>query len=319
MAVLCLAAATALSVCGGTSMTGSVVVSGSSTIEPITIRVSELFNEDHPTVDMLVDGPGTGDGFELFCDGEIDINDASSKIEAEQIEACEAGGVEFVELPIGNDGIVVMTSAGNDAVDCLTVADIYTLVGPESQGIRRWSGANELSVEGGGSGHLPDAALSVIGPGEESGTFVSFVELAIEEIAEERGRSATTRPDYQASSDDNIILQGVQGSATSFGWAGFAFARDAEGIRSFEVDAGDGCVAPTDETIAAGTYPLSRPLYLYVNAGRVGTNPDLGPFVDFFLSDAGIAAVEEVGYVGLNDEALARTRERWRSLTTGAA
>lgn len=314
-----LLACAVLAACGGTELTGSVVVSGSSTVEPITIRVAELFNDRDPTVNMLVDGPGTGDGFELFCDGETDINDASSRIEPEQIEACAANGIEFIELPIGNDGIAVMTSDSNTRIDCLALADIYALVGPESTGFDRWSDADELATELGGRSGLPDIGLSVIGPGEESGTFVSLVELVIEDFSEEREQPATTRADYQASADDNVILQGVQGSPTALGWAGFAFARDAEGIRMLEVDGGDGCVAPSDESIASGGYPISRPLYLYVNADKVDSNPALVDFVDFYLSDAGIGSVGEVGYVGLSSESLAATRDRWSSRATGAA
>src|SRR5690606_17616530 len=113
---------------------------------------------------------------------------------------------------------------------------------------------------------LPDAPLDITGPGEESGTFSSFVELVIEEFNEDRGADATTRPDYQASADDNVIIQGIQGSDTSFGWVGFAFAREAEDVKVLEVDGGDGCVAPSDETVADGSYPISRPLFIYVNA-----------------------------------------------------
>jgi len=305
--------------CGGRELTGSVVVSGSSTVEPITIRVAELFNDREPTIDMLVDGPGTGDGFELFCNGETDINDASSRIEPEQLEECAANGVEPIELPIGNDGIAVMTSAGNDSVDCVALEDLYALVGPESQGVDRWSAANGLARELGGRDRLPDLRLDVIGPGEESGTFVSFVELVIEDLSEARGQVATTRPDYQASADDNVILQGVRGSSTSLGWAGYAFARDAEGVRLLEVDGGDGCVAPDDSTISSGEYPISRPLFIYVNKAKAEENPALADFVDFYLSDEGIAAVAEVGYVPLSDEALAATRERWRSRSTRPA
>jgi len=313
-----LAALTVASGCSGDHLTSSVVVSGSSTVEPITIRVAEQFNDREPTVDLLVDGPGTGDGFELFCDGQTDINDASSRIEPEQVEACEENGVEFVELQIGNDGIAMMTSDSNDQVDCLAIGDIYALVGPESQGIDRWSGADALAEESGGRDDLPDLALDVIGPGEESGTFVSFVELVLEDLSEQRGQLPTTRPDYQASADDNVILQGIQGSPSSLGWTGFAFARSADGVRLIEVDGGDGCVAPTDETISSGEYPVSRPLYIYVNAHKASENRSVADFVDFYLSDDGIASVSEVGYVDLSPEDLAETRARWRARTTGA-
>ncbi|MCB9387710.1 MAG: substrate-binding domain-containing protein [Microthrixaceae bacterium] len=274
--------------------------------------------EGNEKVSVSVDGPGTGDGFELFCDGLTDINDASSKIKPEQIEACESNGVEFIELPIGNDGIVMMTSESNTAVKCLSTGDIYALAGPESQGFETWAEADELATEVGGQGDLPDAPLDLIGPGEESGTYVSFVELAIEDIAEERGQELQTRPDYQASADDNIIVQGVQGSATSLGWVGFAFAREAEDVTMIEVDDGDGCVAPTETTIADGTYPLSRPLFIYVNKSVAAENDSLVRFVDHYLGEA-VDSVADVGYVALSDTALAETRERWQSRTQGAA
>ena len=302
----------------GGELSGNLVVSGSSTVEPISIAVAEKFRDANPGVDISVDGPGTGDGFELFCQGQTDINDASSKIKDEQIEACEANGVEFVELQIGNDGIAMMTNTANDAVECLTLADLYALTGPESQGVDNWSDARELADELGSSTELPDASLDIVGPGEESGTYASYVELVIEEFNEDRGAEAETRPDYQASADDNVIIQGIQGSDTSFGWVGFAFARDADGVKVLEVDGGDGCIPPTDETIADNSYPVSRPLFIYVNPAKAEENPALAAYVDYYL-DEGISSVSEVGYVDLADDTLAETRERWESRTTGAA
>jgi phosphate transport system substrate-binding protein len=301
----------------GGDVSGAVNISGSSTVEPISIAVAEKFASVAAGVDVTVDGPGTGDGFKLFCAGETDINDASSKIKDEQIEECEAGGVSFVELQIGNDGIAMMTNAANDAVECLTLADIYALVGPESQGFRSWSDAQALATELGSSTELPDAPLEVTGPGEESGTYASFVELVVEEFNEDRDAEAETRPDYQASPDDNIIIQGIQGSETSFGWVGFAFARSASDVKVLEVDGGDGCIAPTDETIADNSYPISRPLFIYVNADKAAENPALEAYVDFYLSDEGIASVSEVGYVDLADEDVEALRSTWEARTTG--
>jgi len=302
---------------GEGDLSGSIVVSGSSTVEPISIAVSEKFNAANPNVNITVDGPGTGDGFELFCNGETDVNDASSKIKDEQIQACEEAGVEFIELQIGNDGIAMMTNEANDAVECVTMADIYALVGPESQGFDSWSDAQDLASELGSSTELPDAPLDIVGPGEESGTFASFVELVIEEFNEDRGQDATTRPDYQASADDNVIIQGIQGSDTSFGWVGFAFAREAEGVKVLEVDGGDGCIAPTDETIADNSYPVSRPLFIYINKAKAEENPALAGWVDFYLND-GISSVSEVGYVDLAEEDIGATRELWEARTAGA-
>ena len=303
---------------GSGDLSGTIVVSGSSTVEPISIAVAEQFAAANPGVDISVDGPGTGDGFELFCQGETDINDASSKIKDEQIAQCEENGIEFVELQIGNDGIAMMTNTANDAVECLTLADIYALVGPESQGFSNWSDAQDLATELGSSTELPDAPLDITGPGEESGTYASFVELVIEEFNEDREQNAETRPDYQASADDNVIIQGIQGSDTSFGWVGFAFAREAEGVKVLEVDGGDGCIAPTDETIADNSYPVSRPLFIYVNPAKAEENPALAAFVDFYLNDA-IASVSDVGYVDLAEDDLTATVERWDARTTGAA
>lgn len=301
----------------GTS--GTIDVSGSSTVAPVSTRVAELFESVDPDVVTNVDGPGTGDGFELFCNGETDISDASRPIKAQEAENCAANGVEFIELKVAIDGLSVITSADNDAIDCVNFADIYALAGPESQGIDNWNDAQDLAGELGSSTDFPDAPLTISGPGEESGTYDSFVEIVIEEFNEERGADAESRPDYQSSADDNVILQGIAGSDSSFGWVGYAFASEGQGIRSLEVAAGSGtdCVEANDDTISSGEYPIARDLYIYVNAANVGSNPALEAYVDYYLSDDGIAAVSEVGYVDLADEDLEATRSVWKAKETG--
>jgi phosphate transport system substrate-binding protein len=296
---------------------GTVVVSGSSTVEPISISVAEKFSAENPNVDISVDGPGTGDGFKLFCAGETDINDASSKVKQEQLDECAANGIEMIELRIGNDGITMMTNTANSAVECLAFGDIYALIGQGAQGFDSWADANALATEFGGFGNLPDAPLSLVGPGEESGTFASFVEIVIEKTGE---KGETTRPDYQASADDNVIIQGIQGSDTSLGWVGFAFAKEATDVKVLDVakSADDECVTPTDESIADNSYPISRPLFIYVNKAKAESNPALAAYVDYYLSDAGIASVSEVGYVSLSDEDLASLRSTWDSRTVVA-
>ena len=299
----------------------AIEISGSSTVEPISIAVAERFADIRPAVQTIVDGPGTGDGFKLFCAGETDINDASSKIKPEQVEECSANGISFVELPIASDGIAIMTSIDNDAVECLSFADLYALTGPESQGIDRWSQAEELARALGSTTTLPDLPLDITGPGEESGTYASYVELVLEDIAAERGiEDVVTRPDYQASGDDNITIRAVQGSPSAFGWVGFAFAEAASGVKLLAVDGGDGtCVAPSPGTIADGSYPVARPLFIYVNPEHVAAKPALADFVDLYLSDEGVSAVATVGYVPLPAEAMAATRQRWADRVTGAA
>lgn len=318
MAVTAVTAAAALGACAGDDE--AVDVSGSSTVEPISIAVAEEFADIQPAAQTVVDGPGTGDGFKLFCAGQTDVNDASSKIKPAQVEECAGNGVRFIELLIGYDGIAVMTSAGNDAVDCLTFGDLYALTGPESQGIDRWGEAMPLAHELGSETVLPDAPLAITGPGEESGTYASYVEIVIEGIAEERGiEQAATRPDYQSSGDDNVTIQAVQGSPGSLGWVGFAFADGADGVTLLAVDDGDsGCVVPSQTSIADGSYPISRPLFIYVNPDKAEQNPALEAFVDFYLSDDGIDAVSEVGYIALSPDQLEATRARWRARETGA-
>jgi phosphate transport system substrate-binding protein len=302
---------------GAPALSGNVVVSGSSTVLPISTRVAEKFSANNPDVNISVDGPGTGDGFELFCNGEIDISDASRPIEEEEVAACKKGGIEYVELEVALDGVTVMTNPANDAITCLNLGDLYALVGPESEGFSSWADANTLAKKVGGTDSFPDMPLDITAPGEESGTYDAFIELAgFEDTGVSRGlsedKAATTRPDYQASADDNVIIQGIEGSDSSFGWVGFAYAQQAgEGVKEIEIDGGDGCVAPSDETIADGSYPLSRSLYIYVNRAKVAENPALKAYVDYYLTDDGIASVTEVGYVPLPSDRLEASRSTW--------
>ena len=302
---------------GGGALSGDITISGSSTVEPITSIVAEDFSAANPDVQYSVDGPGTGDGFALFCAGEIDVADASRAISEEEVVLCEDGGINYVELQVAIDGLSVITSPENADVTCLSFGDLYALVGPESQNFANWSDADDLAAEIGadfGEIHAPypDAALDITAPGEESGTFDSFVDLALGDVAEAREQDVTTRPDYQASADDNVIVENIGGSPSSLGWVGFAFAdENSDSVKSLEVDGGDGCVAPTPETIASNEYPISRPLFIYVNADEASARPELAAFVDYYLSDEGIAAVSEADYVALDEAALEETRTAW--------
>lgn len=302
---------------GGDGLSGEIVISGSSTVEPISSIVAEDFKAANADVDYSVDGPGTGDGFAQFCDGETDISDASRAIKDEEAAACAENGITYVELQIAIDGLSIITSPDNSEVSCLSFGDLYALLGPESQGFDNWSDADALADEiGSDFGELhapyPDAPLDVTAPGEESGTFDSFVEIVIGGLAEEREQEPTTRPDYQTSADDNVIIENIGGAPSSLGWVGFAFADESsDSVTSLEVDGGDGCVAPTPETIANGEYPIARPLFIYVNAGEAEARPELAAFVDYYLSDEGIAAVTEADYVELDPEALEATRAAW--------
>jgi phosphate transport system substrate-binding protein len=307
---------------GGGSLTGSINISGSSTVLPISQLVTEEFNASNPDVQTSVDGPGTGDGFVLFCDGKTDISDASRPIADDEKKACEKGGVNYVELKIGLDGITVMTNPANSAVTCLNDGDLYALFGPQSEGIDTWSGADSLAKKVGGTGNFPDLPLAITAPGEESGTYDAFIELAgIEDTALSQGVSeddaATLRPDYQSSPNDNVIIQAMENDQSGLGFVGFAYAdQQGESIKKLQVDGGDGCVEPSKDTIADGSYPLSRSLYIYVNTDKVASSPALKAFVDFYLSDEGITAVTDSDYVAIPQDQLDATRQAWTSASS---
>jgi ABC-type phosphate transport system substrate-binding protein len=205
--------------------------------------------------------------------------------------------------------------------DCLDLGAVYALTGPESIGAFSWSSTQALAEELGSTqaADFPDAALTIYGPGEESGTFDSFNELAIVDTAEARGvpeDEALVRPDYISSPNDNVIIDGVAGSAGSFGWVGHAFAEsNADAVRTFAVAGEDGrCISPTSESISAGRYPLARDLYVYVNLDSVEGDAAVRAYIDELLSDDGRTAVEEVGYVPLADDAWAETLAAWSAI-----
>jgi phosphate transport system substrate-binding protein len=306
---------------------GDVIVSGSSTVQPISVRVGELLEDCGSGIAATVDGPGTGDGFALFCAGDTDISDASRPIDEEEAAACADAGIEFIELKVGIDGIAVLTSPDNE-IECLSFADLYALIGPESEDVDSWSDAQDLATELGSDTTFPDASLDITAPGEESGTYDSFTEIVFGDISEARLEEGaiteeeveTARKDYSSQSDDNAIITGIEGSEAGLGWVGFAFAEQAgDEVTEIPISAEPGgeCIAPTAETIADNTYPISRSLYIYVNAGLAEENPALASFVDFYLSDTGIQAVTEVGYVALAPDELEATRTVWADRETG--
>ncbi|QYG91360.1 hypothetical protein HC251_02185 [Iamia sp. SCSIO 61187] len=302
---------------------GSVAVSGSSTVEPISAAVAEAIGAQNPDIEVTVEGPGTGDGFELFCSGETDISDASRPIKEEEAAACEEAGIEFIELEVGIDGISVITSPDNP-LECLSFADLYALIGPEAEGISTWADATDVAAALGSETELPAEELVITAPGEESGTYDSFIEIVLEAAAEPRVESgditeddaATTRTDYAAQADDNAIIEGVAAEPGGLGWVGFAFADQAEGVKLMPIseEPGGECVEPTSETIQDGSYPISRSLYIYVNKAKAEENSAVAAYVDFYL-DGLTDFVEGADYIALADDA--ETRATWEDKTTG--
>ena len=301
---------------------GNVDIHGSSTVAPISNAVAEDLQLTSPNFSFFVGDEGTGAGFsDFFCVGQSDISDASRKIKPddpavegdEEATKCAANGVEYVELKIGYDGLAVITAADNP-IECLTFADLYALMGPEADDVTNWNDAEELAHTLGSTTDLPDAPLSITAPGDESGTYDSFIELALGKIiaaqfpndpATEANETAdathlrTPGDIYVASANDNAIIQGVAGFPTSLGFVGLEYAENnADTVKTIAIDKGDGnCVLPTSETVLDSSYPISRPLFIYPNLGKAAENPAIGGYVDFYLSDAGIANVGDVGYV----------------------
>ena len=219
----------------------------------------------------------------------------------------------------------VITSAKNTAVECVSFADLWVLLGPDATGRNNWSDANDAAAElsgtltdfGAFNAPYPDAPLTVTAPGEESGTFDSFVEIVFGKIAKAlEVEDDAPRPDYTASPNDNVIIEGIAANDTSLGWVGFAFVEEnLDVIKPLQVDKGDGCIEPTPETIAAGEYPIARTLYIYVSKNKLAESPALEAFVDFYLSDEGISVIGtgdgQVPYVPLAAETLEETRAAW--------
>jgi len=316
----------------GGDVSGQVVVSGSSTVEPISIAVGAAFSDLNSGVAVTVDGPGTGDGFARFCAGETDISDASRPIKDEEMATCEENGIEFIELPVAIDGLSVITSAQNDAIECLSFVDLWALLGPDALGVNNWADASATADEVAGTvtdlgavhTPYPDAELTVTAPGEESGTFDSFVEIVLASVGKELGADdVLPRLDYTASPNDNVIVEGIAANATSLGWVGFAFVEEnLDVIKPLQVDGGDGCVEPTPETIASGEFPIARNLFIYVNAQKAEENEAVAAYVDYYLSEGVSTLVGpgegQVPYVPLSEAVLEASRANWADRTTGA-
>lgn len=303
---LCLGIVLLLAACGGdsrsedasgsSSLGGAVEIDGSSTVFPIAEAVAEEFQIANPRVRVTVGISGSGGGFKRFCAGETDISNASRPIKEAELERCAQAGVEFIELPVAWDGLSVVVNHGNQFVTCLTVEQLNRIWAPGSS-VELWS---DLRPD------WPAEEIRLYGPGTDSGTFDYFTEVI-------NGESGASRPDYQASEDDNILVQGVAGDEFALGYFGYAYyAENTDRLKLVQVDGGQGCVAPSRETIEDGSYaPLSRPLFVYVSQAAL-RRPEVRAYVDFMLEEASVL-VPATGYRPLSDaeyaEGLARIEE----------
>ena len=299
---------------GGTPETkgleGFIQVDGSSTVYPITEAMAEEFQKLYPRVRVTVGISGTGGGFKRFCAGETDINAASRPIKRVEQETCQSNGVDYIELPVAFDGIAVVVHPQNNWVDFLTVEELRRIWAPEAQGtVTRWRHVRP---------EWPDEPLNLFGPGVDSGTYDYFTAAIV-------GAEGRSRGDFQASEDDNVLVQGVASDLYALGFFGYAYyEQNQDRLRAVPIDDGnpnngDGPVAPSPETIMNGTYqPLSRPIFIYVNA-QAAERPEVDAFVRFYLDPANATTlVREVGYVPLPERAYALALERFEKRIRGS-
>ncbi len=275
---------------------------GSSTVYPITQAVAEEFITRNPNVKIAVAFSGTGGGFKKFCRGETDISNASRPITKAEIEACKQGGVEFVELPVAYDALSILVNRQNTFAQCLTVAQLKAIWEPNSK-ITTWKQINPA---------WPDRRIVLFGAGTDSGTFDYFTEAIM-------GKVGAIRKDYFPSEDDNVILRGVTGNPYAMAFVGYAYYEEnKDKARALAVDGGKGCVVPSRETVVNGSYtPLSRPLFIYVNAKSL-ERKEVRDFIDFYLSPQARRAIRSTGYVELPNEAYEIAQEIVKRKKTGS-
>ncbi len=285
----------------GSELSGKVRVDGSSTVYPITEAVAEDYRLDQPEVKVLVGLSGTGGGFKKFSRGETDINDASRPIKQSEIEACQANGIDYIELMVAYDGLSVVANPENDWLDEITLTELKMIWEPEAQGvITKW---NQIRPE------WPDEEIHLFGPGTESGTYDYFTEAIV-------GEAQSSRGDYTASEDDNVLVQGVSTDKFALGFFGYAYYEEnmdklkVIGVDDENPDNGEGAIYPTLETVMNKTYsPLSRPLFIYANSEAVKRS-EVADFVTFYLENASRLS-EEVGFIPMSPDEYAQVQSKF--------
>ncbi|PKN87997.1 MAG: hypothetical protein CVU46_02440 [Chloroflexi bacterium HGW-Chloroflexi-8] len=272
---------------GLAELSGDVVIDGSSTVYPITTAVAEEFTKVAPNVRISVGLSGTGGGFKKFCPGETDISDASRPIKDSEIEICKENNVEYVEFTVAMDGLTIMVNPENDWLKSVTVDQIAQLLGASST-ITKWSDLDPS---------YPDEEILFFIPDPDSGTRDYMIEIVKGSSGDEDLRQDDNTT---FSSDDNVLLDGIENEKYAFGFFGYAYYVGAQDkVRAVAVvDEAGVAVLPSDQTVQDGSYnPLSRPLFIYVNKASLLEKPQVAAFVKFFFSDQGGSKImSDVGY-----------------------
>lgn len=276
-------------------LSGEIVIDGSSTVFPITEAVADQLAQEAPDLRVQLGVSGTGGGFEKFCRGELDISDASRPIKTQEAVACGQKDIEFVEVPIGFDGLSVVAHGDNDWARCITTEELDRLWQPAAEdNILFWNQVRST---------WPERAITLYAPGEDSGTFDYFTHAIV-------GTESSSRRDFVASEDDYLLAQKIAADGNALGFFGYAYFHEHQGqLQLMSVDSGAGCVTPTAETILNGTYrPLSRPVFLYLSIKALD-RPAVAGFVDFYLHHAA-RSVSQAGYVPLPAAGYRMMKER---------
>lgn len=282
-----------------------VKVDGSSTVYPITEAVAEEFQKAKKNaIKVTVGISGTGGGFKKFCRGEIDIANASRPILKKEMADCKAAGVEYIELPVAFDALTVVMNPKNAFLKELTVEQLKAIWEPAAQGkIARWNQVNPA---------WPDAPIKLFGAGSDSGTFDYFTEAIV-------GKAKSSRGDYTASEDDNVLVQGVSRDVNAIGYFGYAYYAENTGkLKAVPIveKAGKPAVLPSEESVIKGTYqPLSRPIFIYINPKSLD-KPEVREFVEFYMKNAS-KLTKEVKYVPLPAKAYTVNMEHIDKKKTG--
>jgi phosphate transport system substrate-binding protein len=294
-------------ICGTSPVLGQekiIKIDGSSTVYPITEAVAEEFQKANKgTVKVTVGISGTGGGFKKFCRAETDISDASRPITKKEMDVCKEAGIDYIELPVAYDGLAVMVNPKNNWVTSMTVTDLKKIWEPEAEGkVLKWNQVNSA---------WPDTPLKLYGPGVDSGTFDYFTEAIV-------GKARSSRGDFTASEDDNVLVQGIASDKGGLGFFGYAYyAENSDKLKLVAIDGGKGPILPSEKTVMDGTYqPLSRPIFVYINK-KSAEKPEVKEFVEFYLRNAS-KLVKEVKYIPLPDRAYQLANERFAKRVTGS-
>lgn len=280
-----------------------IQIDGSSTVFPITEAVAEEFQQAKKgKIKVTVGISGTGGGFKKFCRGEIDISDASRPITSKEMADCKEAGIDYVELPVAFDALTVVINPKNEWAGTMSVAELKKIWEPAAQGkVTNW---NQIRA------NWRNAPLRLFGAGADSGTFEYFTEAIV-------GKAKSSRSDFTASEDDNVLVQGVSTDRNALGYFGFAYyAENQNKLKAVAIDAGKGAVAPSAKTVEDGTYqPLSRPIFIYVSKKSM-SKPEVKEFVEYYMSNAP-SLVKEVKYVPLPAKAYAMASDHFKKGRTG--